>query len=148
MFEIGRVCMKIAGRDANKYCVILKKVDANHVLVDGETRRKNVNIKHLEPTSISMDIKENADHSVVVESFAKHDIKIALKKSKKATERPKKVKAVKEKKVKQAPKKTKKESVKEEKAEQPKVEKKAESKPVAKVEEKPKAAPKQAVKKE
>jgi len=107
MFEIGRVCMKIAGRDANKYCVILKKVDDNLVLVDGETRRKNVNIRHLEPTSIKMDIKEEADHSIVVEAFAKHDIKIALKKPKKATERPKKVKKVKEKKVKKSSRKAK-----------------------------------------
>ena len=32
---VGRVCMKTAGREAGKYCVILKKEDANFMLVTG-----------------------------------------------------------------------------------------------------------------
>ncbi len=49
MIEVGRVCIKIAGRDAGKRCVVIKEIDKNYVLVDGFTRRKKVNIKHLLP---------------------------------------------------------------------------------------------------
>jgi large subunit ribosomal protein L14e len=101
MYEIGRICLKIAGRDANKYCVILDGIKDNLVLVDGQTRRKKVNLKHLEPTKNKIEIKKNADHSIVVEEFSKLDIKISLKKSKPKTERHKKAKKVKEKPVKE-----------------------------------------------
>ncbi|MEM5790964.1 MAG: 50S ribosomal protein L14e, partial [Candidatus Aenigmatarchaeota archaeon] len=33
--EVGRVCLKIAGREAGKYCVVLKKIDDNFVLITG-----------------------------------------------------------------------------------------------------------------
>ena len=47
MIEIGRLCVKIAGRDAGKKCVVVDVVNDNTVLIDGETRRRNCNIKHL-----------------------------------------------------------------------------------------------------
>lgn len=117
MFDVGRVCFKLAGRDANNYCVIIEKVDDNFVMVDGQTRRKKVNVKHLEPTRVTMDIKEGADHSHVVEAFAKHNIEIPMKKPKKAAEKPKKQKAVKEKKQKPEKKPSKKEAKSEPEAE-------------------------------
>lgn len=112
MFEIGRVCLKIAGRDANNYCVIIKKIDSSFVMVDGQTRRKKVNVKHLEPTNLTLEIKEDADHGAIVEAFSKIEIKIASKKSKKPTQRLKKIKKQKEKKE-VKPKKDKKSSLKE-----------------------------------
>lgn len=112
MYEIGRICLKIAGRDANKQCVVISNLDKNHVLVDGLTRRKKVNIKHIEPTKNKIDIKENADHSIVVEEFSKLGFKIPLKKSKERKERIKKSKVVKEKKPKKVIPKTKKEEKK------------------------------------
>ncbi len=99
MYEVGRVCFKIAGRDANNYCVIVEKIDDLHVLIDGQVRRKKVNVKHIEPTSMKMDIKSGADHSIIVEAFSKYNIKIANKKSKQPTERPKKQKVQKTKPV-------------------------------------------------
>ena len=125
MYEVGRICLKIAGRDSNKYCVIVEKIDDNNVLIDGQTRRKKVNIKHIEPTKNKIEIKEKADHSLVVEEFSKLGYKVPLKKSKKETERPKKSKVVKEKKVKKTDKKDKKETKKPEVKE----EKKTETKP-------------------
>ena len=87
MFEVGRVCFKIAGRDSNCYCVIVQKIDDTYVLVDGQTRRKKVNVRHLEPTSMTFDIKANAEHNTVVAEFAKHGIKIAEKKAKQKNEK-------------------------------------------------------------
>lgn len=69
IFEVGRVCMKIAGRDANKHCVVIKKIDSNFVEIDGQTRRRKVNITHLEPLDIKVDVKENADNKVVAKAL-------------------------------------------------------------------------------
>ena len=35
MMEIGRLCVKLAGRDSNRKCVIIDVVDDNYVFVDG-----------------------------------------------------------------------------------------------------------------
>ena len=51
MFEIGRLCVKIAGRDAGLKCLVVEVIDDNYVLIDGQTRRRKCNIKHLEPVS-------------------------------------------------------------------------------------------------
>jgi large subunit ribosomal protein L14e len=91
MIEIGRLCVKIAGRDARKKCVIVDVLDDNFVLIDGETRRRKCNIKHLEALDQVIKIKKNAAHSTIVSEFKKLDIEIKEKKSKPKTKRPKKV---------------------------------------------------------
>ena len=65
VFVVGRVCMKIAGRDAGKYCVVLTEPSDNRVLIDGQTRRRSVNTAHLEPTGQVLDVKPNADSKTV-----------------------------------------------------------------------------------
>ena len=40
MIEVGRLCVKIAGRDAGKKCVITELIDEKLVMIDGETRRR------------------------------------------------------------------------------------------------------------
>ena len=47
MFDVGRVCLKIAGRDAGKKCVVVEKLEGKYVLIDGMTRRKKCNTLHL-----------------------------------------------------------------------------------------------------
>ena len=49
MFETGRICIKIAGRDAGNICIVIDKIDENYVLIDGNVRRRKCNIAHLEP---------------------------------------------------------------------------------------------------
>lgn len=95
MMEVGRLCMKIAGRDSNKKCVIVDKIDETYVLVDGLTRRKKVNIKHLEPLSDVIDIKKGASHSEVVKAFKELGFDIVDKKPRQKTERPLRVRKVK-----------------------------------------------------
>lgn len=60
MFEIGRVCMKLAGRDAGMRCVVIDIVDKNTVVVDGETRRRKCNVLHLEPLDKKIELSKNA----------------------------------------------------------------------------------------
>lgn len=59
IYEQGRVCMKLAGRDAGKLCAILER-DDDTVLIDGRTRRRYVNPDHLEPVDKVIDVDKNA----------------------------------------------------------------------------------------
>lgn len=66
MFEVGRVVMKIAGRDAGKIGVVIKVIDDKFVMIDGFTRRKKVNIKHLVPLKKIINIKEEAKREEIL----------------------------------------------------------------------------------
>lgn len=90
LFDIGRICIKLAGRDAGKKCVVVDMVDATYVLVDGETRRKKVNTKHLEPLAEIMEIDSGASHEAVKAVFKGLGIEIKDTKPKSAA--PKQVK--------------------------------------------------------
>jgi len=91
MMEIGRICVKIAGRDAGEKCVIVDILDDNYVLVDGQVRRRKCNIAHLEPVAETIKLKKNASHEAVASEFKKLGIEIKERKSKPKKERPKKI---------------------------------------------------------
>ena len=102
MLEIGRVCVKIAGRMAGKYCVVLDNVDKNFVLVDGQVKRKRCNIEHLEPTKDVVKIKKGASHAEVAKALEKLKIKVTVTKPRtKKAEKPIKIRKKKEKPVKE-----------------------------------------------
>ena len=101
VIEVGRLCVKIAGRDAGKKCVIVDILDDNYVMIDGETRRKRCSIKHIEPLKETIKIKKKASHDVVVTAFKKLNIIIKPKKTKTKSERPRKVRKGKKKPVKE-----------------------------------------------
>ncbi|MFC2136000.1 50S ribosomal protein L14e [Bacteroidota bacterium] len=101
MYEVGRICVKIAGRDAGLRCVVVDVLDKQMVLIDGQTRRRKCNVKHLEPLKETIKIKKNASHSDVVSEFKKLKLEIKETKPKKAAERPKKQKKQKIKPVKE-----------------------------------------------
>jgi len=124
MFDTGRVCVKIAGRDAGKTCVIIKKIDNVFVMIDGETRRRKCNLKHLEPLDKTLNVNEDASHKEVITLF-KEKLKIEIKetKPKKAKSRQRKQHIKKEKPVKEV--KVKKDSAKKAEVKAAKVETKA-----------------------
>lgn len=82
MIDVGRVCVKLAGRDAGKRCVVVDVLDDKYVLVDGETRRKKCNMNHLEPLAETMDIKKGAEREAVKEAFKAQGIELKDKKPK------------------------------------------------------------------
>jgi len=129
MIEIGRVCVKTAGRDAGLKCVVID-IDKKLVLIDGQTRRRKCGIAHLEPTKDVLKIKKGASHAEVVSAFKELKIEIKERKTKEKTARPKKVRK------KKAPKKEKKGKKKEVKAEKKEEEKKTAEKKEEKVTEK------------
>ena len=91
MFEVGTLCVKIAGRDAGKQCAVVEVLDQQHVLIDGETRRRKVNVKHLEPLPKTIDISKGASHEDVTKAFDLLGVKIVDTKPRQKAARPKKV---------------------------------------------------------
>jgi large subunit ribosomal protein L14e len=86
MIEVGKVCLKIAGREAGKYCVVVKKIDKNFVEITGPknvtgVKRRRVNILHLEELPYKLDIKEGASDAEVLEAWKKSNLlkKLGLK---------------------------------------------------------------------
>lgn len=60
VIEKGRVCVKIAGREAGRKCVIVDVVDKNFVVITGNgVRKRRCNIRHLEPLDKKIEIAEN-----------------------------------------------------------------------------------------
>jgi len=69
MIEPGRVVLKIAGREAGKYAVILEKVDDTFVLLTGPktitgVKRRKCNIDHIEPTEHKFDLQAKDDSAI------------------------------------------------------------------------------------
>ena len=96
LYNVGRVCLKIAGRDAGRKCVVVEQVDNNFVMIDGDVRRKKVNVKHLEPMDKILEIKAKASHDEVKKVFESLGLLVWDKKSKKPAARLKKQKKKKE----------------------------------------------------
>jgi large subunit ribosomal protein L14e len=89
MFNVGRVCVKLAGRDAGQKCVIVEVLDDKTVLIDGMTRRRKCNKVHLEPLNQTVDLKQKASHDDVAKAFKELGLEVKTKKSKPKTEKPK-----------------------------------------------------------
>ncbi len=72
--EVGRICVKTAGREAGRYCVVVDIIDENFVIVTGPkeltgVRRRRCNVKHLEPTPEKIDIERGASDEEVKEAL-------------------------------------------------------------------------------
>ena len=70
LFDVGRVCIKKTGKEKGRKCAVVEVVDQSYVLVDGDVKRRRVNIKHLEPQDQIVKITKGA---------ATKDVKAALK---------------------------------------------------------------------
>jgi len=75
-FEVGRVCVKLSGRETGKKCVIVDVVDKNFVLVTGPksvtgVRRRRTNVDHLEPTAEVIELKKGAPDDDVEKALTK-----------------------------------------------------------------------------
>ena len=64
--DVGRVCMKTQGREKGNKCVIIDVIDRNFVVVTGpEVKRRRVNMDHLMPLDLTVDIQRNASDEEV-----------------------------------------------------------------------------------
>lgn len=60
--DVGRICVKLVGREAGKKCVIVDVVDKNFVQITGPkqlngVKRRRVNVNHVEVTDRKVSIK-------------------------------------------------------------------------------------------
>lgn len=65
MIDIGRIVVKIAGREALRKAVVVDIIDKNYVLITGPSKltgikRRRVNINHIEPTTKKLEITRKA----------------------------------------------------------------------------------------
>ncbi len=72
--EIGRICVKLTGREAGRKCVIVDVLDKNFVLVTGPkdvtgVKRRRSNVGHIEPIQDKVEIKRGASDEEVVTSL-------------------------------------------------------------------------------
>jgi large subunit ribosomal protein L14e len=72
--EVGRVCVKLSGREAGRKCVIVDVIDKNFVLITGPktvtgVKRRRVNINHIEPLIDKIEIKRGASDEEVIEAL-------------------------------------------------------------------------------
>jgi large subunit ribosomal protein L14e len=137
--EIGRLCVKTAGRDAGNLCIVVDVLDKHFVTIDGNVRRRKCNLLHLEPLDEILKIKKGASHSEVSSEFKKLNLDIWDTKPKKKAVRQETKRQI-GKAAKASEKKAEsKEITKSEKqtAEKPKVEKPKVEKKEIKVEKKP-----------
>jgi large subunit ribosomal protein L14e len=70
--DVGRICVKLKGREAEKRCVIVDVVDRNYVIVTGPpevtgVRRRRVNMSHLQPLDEVIEISRNASDEEIAE---------------------------------------------------------------------------------
>jgi large subunit ribosomal protein L14e len=75
-FEVGRICVKLAGRESGKKCVIVDVIDKNFVLVTGPARltgvkRRRSNVTHLEATPERVELKKGASDEEVTKTLEK-----------------------------------------------------------------------------
>ena len=72
--EVGRICMKTAGRETGKKCVIVDVMDKSFVLVTGPkkvtgVKRKRANINHIAPLGDKLELKRGASDEEVTQSL-------------------------------------------------------------------------------
>ena len=70
--EVGRICVKIVGREAGKKCIVVDIVDKNFILITGPKtisgiKRRRANINHIQITQDKIDIKRGATDKEVTE---------------------------------------------------------------------------------
>ena len=68
--EVGRICVKQAGRENGKKCVVIDLVDKSFVLVTGPKKitgikRRRVNINHIMPLKDKIEVKRGASDDEV-----------------------------------------------------------------------------------
>jgi len=76
VIEVGRICVKIVGREAGQKCVIVEVVDKNFAVITGpkkvnNVKRRKVNIKHIEPTEAKIKIAKAAADEEIIEALKK-----------------------------------------------------------------------------
>jgi len=104
MIKIGNVCVKTAGREAGKFCVILDIDEkTGFCVVDGFVKKRKCNIKHLEILPVVVSASKSSSTEAVKKALTEAGFAGKEKEKKKArkaekTSKPKKTRKTKVKK--------------------------------------------------
>jgi large subunit ribosomal protein L14e len=74
--EVGRICVKTAGRETGKRCIIVDVIDKNYVLITGPksltgVKRHRTNVDHMQATEEKIDLKRDATDEDVLKALEK-----------------------------------------------------------------------------
>jgi large subunit ribosomal protein L14e len=74
VIDVGRIVVKVLGREAGRKAVVVDIIDENYVLITGPksltgVRRRRVNINHIEPTDKKIEIKKGASDEEVLKAI-------------------------------------------------------------------------------
>jgi large subunit ribosomal protein L14e len=74
VIEIGRICVKTAGREVGRKCVIVELIDPNTVIITGPkelngVKRRRASIRHIEPTTENIKIDRKATDEAVLQAL-------------------------------------------------------------------------------
>ncbi|NWG10936.1 50S ribosomal protein L14e [Candidatus Bathyarchaeota archaeon] len=74
VIEVGRICVKLTGREAGKKCVIVDVIDKSFILITGPktvtgVRRRRANTNHVEPTQEKIAITRDASDEEITEAL-------------------------------------------------------------------------------
>jgi large subunit ribosomal protein L14e len=91
VIEVGRICVKVAGREAGRKCIIVDIIDENFILVTGPkqltgVKRRRCNLNHVEVLDKKIEIPKGASDEEVLRAleqaglidFMKERVKIKL----------------------------------------------------------------------
>lgn len=72
--EVGRICVKLVGREAGRRCVIIDLAEKSFVLVTGPksvtgVKRRRVNTGHIEPLQDKIEIKRGLSDMEVADAL-------------------------------------------------------------------------------
>jgi large subunit ribosomal protein L14e len=72
--EVGRICVKQAGRENGKKCVVIDVMDKSFILVTGPKKitgikRRRVNINHVMPLQEKIDVNRGASDDEVAQTL-------------------------------------------------------------------------------
>jgi large subunit ribosomal protein L14e len=72
--EVGRICVKLTGRETGRKCVIVDIMDKSFVLITGPKtvtgiKRRRANMNHIEPIQDKLEIKRGASDEEVTEAL-------------------------------------------------------------------------------
>jgi len=73
-FEVGRICVKITGREAGKKCIIVDVIDKNFLLITGPKqvngiKRRRVNVSHVEPTEKKVNMSRGESDEEIMKAL-------------------------------------------------------------------------------
>jgi large subunit ribosomal protein L14e len=91
VIEVGRICVKVAGREAGRKCIIVDIIDENFILVTGPkqltgVKRRRCNLNHVEVLDKKIEIQKGASDEEALRAleqaglidFMKERVKVKL----------------------------------------------------------------------